>query len=367
MSSGPPGAATPTKPSPITQEATTNNARPYVRSLGGSVIILLGIASIIFANLGLLTKIFLSGKTMAETSDDKLNQISFPNSATDHASSVNGESANQHQNSSKEVSAAMDFWWMSSLKNTQLSLASVKKNDDYQENSQRTLVFPSHTKRLWIDVGVHEESDFIDNLKNESDLFLIGFEPSSKWKPCLHPQCITLWAACTPTYDATVTLNIQAGNDLCNSILPPQTNTTSRLWKGCVTQQNTSDGSKRVMNVPGVPLSELIQRVPSSVVVELVKIDAQGYDLEVMKGMLSVSKRVQVVVMEAMDVKDPKQLLYMGQPMLSQIVEFLAKKGWKHVTSVDNKGVAGEVNAFFVYDDQYAPKVEQFAKYFQKR
>jgi hypothetical protein len=343
------------------------NARPYVRPLiGGSLVILLGIASIIFADIGKLTEVSLSGKTMAETSYDKLNHISFPNSTTGHPCGMNGESA-QHQNSSKEVSAAMDFWWMNSLKNTQLSLASLK-NDDYQEmNSHRTLVFPRTTRRLWIDVGVHKKSDFIGILKNESDLFLIGFEPSDKWQPCLHNRCTVLWAACTPTYDATVTLNIQGGNDLCNSMLPPQTNSSSKLWRGCITQEKTTDGSKRVMNVPGIPLSELIQRVPSSVAVEFVKIDAQGFDLEVMKGMLSVSNRVQVVVMEAMDVKDPQKLLYIGQPMLSQIVEFLATKGWKYVTSVDNRGVAGEVNAFFVYDDQYASKVEQFVKFFQKR
>ena len=146
---------------------------------------------------------------------------------------------------------------------------------------------------------------------------------------------------------------------MCNSVLPPQTNTTSKLWRGCVTQQKT-------MNVPGIPLSEVVQRVPSSVAIEFVKIDAQGFDLEVMKGLLSVSDRVQVVVLEAMDVDDPKKMLYVGQPTLSQIVEFLAKKGWKHVKSVTNNKGLDEVNAFFVYNDKYAADVERFVQYFQR-
>ncbi len=336
-----------------------NNVRPFLRFPAG-----IGIALIIVSNLSVLANISLSCTNIGATTTYKWNKTT-----TEHQFDLNNSESTQGlQNWSKEFRVGMDFWWMSAIKHTMLALAPPNKNkheDNHQENSPRALVFPNDTKRLWIDVGVHKESDFMGNLKNESDLFLIGFEPSQKWSLCPHPRCATLWAACTPTYDASVTLNIQDGDDLCNSILPPQTNTSTRLWKGCVTQKKTTDGSNLVMNVPGIPLSEVIQRVPSSVVIEFVKIDAQGFDLEVMKGLLSVSDRVQIVVMEAMDVSDPKQLLYVGQPMLSQIVDFLAKKGWKHVTSISNpQGALGEVNAFFVYNDQYAAKVEQFTKYF---
>ena len=69
-------------------------------------------------------------------------------------------------------------------------------------------------------MGVHEQSDFITNLDEDPDLFLMGFEPSTKWKPCTHDRCVVLWAAATPEYDI-VSLNLQDGNDLCNSLLKP--------------------------------------------------------------------------------------------------------------------------------------------------
>ena len=171
-----------------------------------------------------------------------------------------------------------------------------------------------------------------------------------------------LWAACTPNYDATVLLNIQNAGDLCNSLLKPNTETKSGVWPGCVTQAENVDGSKRALNVPGVPLFELLQRIPDNIAVEYVKIDAQGFDLEVMKGLLPMSKKVQVVSLEAMDVEDRSKLLYQGQPLLSEIINFLAKEGWAYVRSVNNQGVPGEVNAFFVSDEQYTPKVDNLAQ-----
>ena len=331
-------------------------ARIHQRS--ASLKLALGGALIFVINLAVLFKL---GKFLTAIAHpvDTINSIVVNDNGSTHSP----------DNSSKEVSAAMDFFWLASLRHTTLRLASPYKHQNITPTSQeyirRELVFPDATKRVWIDVGVHMESDFIDNVNNESDLFLIGFEPSNKWKPCRIPRCVTIWAACTPTYDASVSLNIQGGDDLCNSLLKPQSNTSSALWRGCVTQEKNPDGSEYAINVPGIPLSELIHRVPSSVIVELVKIDAQGFDLEVMKGFLSVSDRVQVCALEAMDVTDPKKLLYAGQPMLSEIEEYLAPKGWKYITSVSNNGVSGEVNAFFVFDDQYTTKAMKFAEIFK--
>ena len=106
----------------------------------------------------------------------------------------------------------------------------------------------------------------------------------------------------------------------------------------------------------------LLDKIPSNVDVEYIKIDAQGYDLEVMKGALPASDRIQVVSLEAMDVTDKSELLYHGQPTLDDIKATLEKEKWRFVQSIGNRGVSGEVNAFFVANDTYIPKVPLLAK-----
>jgi hypothetical protein len=80
-----------------------------------------------------------------------------------------------------------------------------------------------------------------------------------------------------------------------------------------------------------------------------------------MKGALLESKRIQVVSLEAMDVQDRSKLLYQGQPTLDDIKSFLKEAGWTFVKAVGNDGALGEVNAFFVYDEEYAAKVDRLA------
>ena len=58
----------------------------------------------------------------------------------------------------------------------------------------------------------------------------------------------------------------------------------------------------------------------------------------------------------AMRVSNPPLV---GQPTLDEVNETLSKANWQHVTSVDNKGVKGEVNAFFVANEKYAGKVNK--------
>jgi hypothetical protein len=246
----------------------------------------------------------------------------------------------------------MALWWMSNLRDTPLQLT------EDTSTSGRQFVFPPETKTVWIDVGVNKETDFMPDLNKDDSLFVLGFEPSKLWKPCPHKHCVVFWAACTPDYDV-VNLNVQSGADLCDSILKPNTKTSSKLWKGCVTQEtDRTTGKPKVVQVPGIPLHSLVERIPDHVQVEYIKIDAQGYDLEVMKGALATPKgRIQVVSLETIDVDDDSLLLYQGQPRFSQLKEYLEGAGWIYVKSVANRGVKGETNAFFVSDEQYTSKV----------
>ncbi len=275
---------------------------------------------------------------------------SIPGSAT---------KSQEQQQLGKDVAstATMALWWMSNLRDTPLQMT-----EDASITGGRQLVFPPETTTVWIDVGVNRETDFLPNLDKDDSLFVLGFEPSKLWKPCPHKHCAVFWAACTPDYDV-VNLNVQSGADLCDSVLKPNTNTTSGLWKGCVTQETDEiTGKPKVVQVPGIPLHALVERIPAHIQVEYIKIDAQGYDLEVMKGALAAPHgRIQVVSLEAMDVDDESKLLYQGQPLFIDLKKYLEGVGWIYVKSLSNNGVAGEVNAFFVSDAQFASKVTRLA------
>lgn len=121
------------------------------------------------------------------------------------------------------------------------------------------------------------KSDFLVNLDDEKtgqDLFLIGYEPSKAWKPCPHDRCVVLWAAATPDFNV-IEVNIQGGGDLCNSLLKPNSDTTTALWKGCVTQMQDSTGKPLTVQAPGIPLHAIIERIPPQIMIEYIKIDAQ--------------------------------------------------------------------------------------------
>ena len=80
------------------------------------------------------------------------------------------------------------------------------------------------------------------------------------------------------------------------------------------------------------------------------KIDAQGYDYQVMTGVLPASSRVTMVSLECQDVTDPDKLLYKGALTLQQIRTNMAREGWTFVMNDINNMEVKEVNAYFVWD-----------------
>jgi hypothetical protein len=101
------------------------------------------------------------------------------------------------------------------------------------------------------------------------------------WSPSTHPRCVVLWAAATPRYDV-IEVIVQKGGALCDSLFKPNPETSSKLWSGCVTQQTMKDGRPITVQAPGVPLSEVVSRIPDNINIEYIKIDAQGYYVRVL-------------------------------------------------------------------------------------
>mmetsp|Transcript_19988 Transcript_19988/g.29931 ORF Transcript_19988/g.29931 Transcript_19988/m.29931 type:complete len:245 (+) Transcript_19988:446-1180(+) len=196
-----------------------------------------------------------------------------------------------------------------------------------------------------MDVGVNRKSHFLNYLANNPDLFVIGFEPSNEFAPCSKPRCVFFKAACTPE-----TKWVKFHNkpwSVCSSMLNGNLVGNGRVNHEKCLKDRETDGTMRVV---GLALSEITRRIPSTIEVQYVKVDAQGYDLEVMKGLLSQAENVTIVSLEAQDVHRASELLYLGQPTLSSMKMFLDQHKWQHLGSRTNNKAVREVDAFFAHE-----------------
>lgn len=86
--------------------------------------------------------------------------------------------------------------------------------------------------------------------------------------------------------------------------------------------QNT----KEARHVWTVPLSALLGRLPAHARATLLKIDAQGYDLNVVASAGDALDRIDYVAMEV--VSDDCAALYDGQPKCAEVVETMIRRGF---------------------------------------
>jgi len=231
----------------------------------------------------------------------------------------------------EKIPSSLDFWFLSNLRSAPIKL-------DIETGE---FIFPKEIRRVWVDVGVHRRSNFLDHIDTNPDLFILGFEPVN-YVPCDHSRCFVFWAAATPKHQI-ITMNIQGAGGLCDSFLQPNDKTTSKVFQGCVKNKGT-------FNAPGIPLHEVLSRIPKNIEIEHLKIDAQGFDYQVMTGALPVSDRIRTVSLECQDVDNPGLLLYTGALTCFQIRKNLEQHGMHYQMTVKNNPAVKEMNVFFVHD-----------------
>ncbi|MEZ5933827.1 MAG: FkbM family methyltransferase [Alphaproteobacteria bacterium] len=82
----------------------------------------------------------------------------------------------------------------------------------------------------------------------------------------------------------------------------------------------------------------------------LLKIDVQGYELEVLKGSQDLLERIDVIYVEASFVE-----LYQGQPLAEEVIDALARQGFheqaRHNLCRDRKGRLVQADFLFERDD----------------
>lgn len=201
------------------------------------------------------------------------------------------------------------------------------------------IILPPGTKRIWIDVGAHECETTLPYLHEFEDLILIAFEPlPDKWQKLYnkHPRLIALPFAIAP--DEGIVKFYRTENNVSSSLLEinPEGFERWRNKRGLEVIE--------VLNVPTMRLETLLNLIPLDYYIEFLKVDARGYDLEVVRSAGRHLHRIEKVKMEV--AVTPVQL-YKNAKTKDEVVSFMEKNGFS-LYKVETQSDGQEENLTFV-------------------
>lgn len=213
-----------------------------------------------------------------------------------------------------------------------------------QSSSGQFLRLPANIRRVWMDVGTHARAGntrpFLDKF---DDLLVIGFEPMRyQWGEIStinfdapkkgwgygHPRMIVLPAAAS-SKEGWQMFHRNSDN-MCSSL--------NKLG-------DTQPCGKVVEEYPiaTVRLQSILSRIPPHVMVEFIKIDAQGHDLEVVKGIGQdmIRTKVKHIIMEVQSTQ-----IYQQGSTRQSVLSYMESCGWKLAMDTNN-GSSNEQNLAF--------------------
>lgn len=200
--------------------------------------------------------------------------------------------------------------------------------------------FPEGVTRVIVDVGTHARAPYTrPRLDKEADLAVIGYEPMRYQYGEIsttpidgygygHPRMYVLNAAAGLTDQRGIHTFYRARSNMCSSL-------KRSVGKGCSTR-----GGER-MRVPLIPLEDLLLHIDPQMEIPLIKVDAQGADLEVVKGAGTQLTRVQEWVLEVQT-----ETLYEGAALEPEVMEFMRAFGYT-LLKADPQSQGKEKNLHF--------------------
>lgn len=201
-------------------------------------------------------------------------------------------------------------------------------------DSKGFMVFPPGVEKVFIEVGTNDEPELGPLLRTHPNAALIGFEPqpgvfSDMIRRFPTKQRLVAFPAAITPNEGYVPMFISAHKG-CSSLL--SMNDRARHFakkegkraprKSGVIQLRTLEYCASVdqqINVPSFPLKTVLSRIPSHISIDLLMIDAQGFDTVVVSTVGDAGRRAKFIVLECQDL-DPGHLLFLvrGAPSCHQ-------------------------------------------------
>lgn len=201
------------------------------------------------------------------------------------------------------------------------------------EMQREHFVFDESIRRVFIEVGVNEEPEMRTLLPIHPDAALIGFEPqppvftvTAKTMSRFPRKQYMLFPNAIAPSTGTMDMFISAHKG-CSSLL--QMNDKARAFakaqgkkaprKSSVIQLRTLEFCARLdedsarTTVPTFPLAVVLDRIPPSISIDILMIDAQGFDTFVASTIgLHNARRIRFLVLECQDLEVGHQLFLVG-------------------------------------------------------
>ena len=202
---------------------------------------------------------------------------------------------------------------------------------------------PPHIKHVLFDVGAFECSEFYQQLRPDwtvshpwmRNVLVVAFEPTpstyeTHLRKCAHPQ-LWLFPAGVAEVEGSVPMH-ESRLPGCNTLSPEGfAGVEGKLGKANRLCSVEARGYRRV---PVLPLSRVISLLPAALHVPLIKIDAQGLELQVLRSVgEALRTRVHHVCLEvqALNANQSRMMLVRGQPTREQVDEAMNASGFEVV------------------------------------
>lgn len=189
-------------------------------------------------------------------------------------------------------------------------------------NAGSNLMRRNSMRGIWIDVGAHHGETTLGYASHNPGLTIYAFEPNLRVAATLigrAPNFVVLPMAVAET-DGSADFHINAF-DAASSLLPMDEN-SRRSWTGGEQLE-----SQKTVTVPTLRLDTFFDLVGIAHV-DLLKIDAQGADLAVLR---SAGPRLRDVAKISLEVDIAPRRLYVGSASRAEVVAFLTAAGFAMV------------------------------------
>lgn len=228
-----------------------------------------------------------------------------------------------------------------------------------------------------VDIGAWSHSEFLPWLSDDRQgnrwVFALEPDPRDAAEHPPHPRLAMIIAAAGHPGSIGEALLHRANFTPCNSLHTPRPDAravASRLGLSTHVANCIAPRDQPPVTVRVVSLASLFAQIPPGNDVALLKVDAQGMDLEVVQSAGAELRRVRWLVVEVQDLPAGHERLMYGpaQPTKEDLVRSLAARGFCLDVCIANMAEMREENCLFVRADRLGTTPDQFAgEYLQPR